>query len=644
MGDLCSTRMLMDLTVRGEQEPSELSIAKAPTALRVALVCMPFASAQRPSIQIGLMTAIAQREGFETHAYHFNIDLAAQVSPELYEQLCEHRGHMTGEWLFGLAAFNSRCDGFFDEFPEETLWARNIGKDESFLLDLRERVLPEFIDKCLAAVEWQRYQVVGFSSTFQQNVGCLALARRIKERYPQIAVVFGGANMESDMGVEYARAFPFIDYVVSGEGDVVFPALLRDLAANRRPAQLHGLIVRAPDALRPADQAAPVLNLDALPTPNYDDYFEQAIRAGLLPHYKSMWSLPFESSRGCWWGHKHHCTFCGLNGLGMRYRAKSAERLLSELTELAGKHYINSFEAVDNILDHRYLPTFFSRLEQAKIDYQFFFEVKANLTRAQISALYKGGVRCIQPGIESLSTRTLQLMRKGCTMLQNVRCLKWCSYYNIEVGWNLLWGFPGETQEDYQKEFEILKCISHLEPPKCVTRIWLERFSPYYTDRETFPVRNVRPEASYKHVYPDYVNLDLIAYFFDYDMDDTVSAELHGPTEALVSEWQKCWKSKSRHSLSYRRTVDGLLIDYNWGPERSGTHRLSGALALIYEYCGETMQTAEKVANHLRNSSQAYDVSVEEVRDALDAFCRGRLMLGEDGKYLSLAIPSNPNW
>ena len=48
-----------------------------------------------------------------------------------------------------------------------------------------------------------------------------------------------------------------------------------------------------------------------------------------------------------------------------------------------------------------------------------------------------------------LSTHVLKLMRKGTSMLQNLRLLKWCRYYGIEVAWNLIWGFPGETEEDY---------------------------------------------------------------------------------------------------------------------------------------------------------------------------------------------------
>ena len=624
------------------------AVRRAPAGFRVALICMPFASARQPSIQIGLITAIAEQAGFDVDAYHFNLDLAAQLSPKLYEDFCDHRGYMTGEWLFSHAAFGPSAprdeDAYFQGFPRELEWLGKLEKDRTFLVDLRRRILPDFIDKCLAAVDWSRYRVVGFSSVFQQNVASLALAQRIKQGHPQITIVFGGANMEGDMGIEYARAFPFIDYVISGEGDRAFPELLRNLAGNTPHPRLPGLVSLAPDSLPIGGQAPPIRDLDVSPSPNYRSYFQRVKELGLLPDYRETWMLPFESSRGCWWGEKHHCTFCGLNGLGMPFRAKNAQRVLQELSQLAREYQICSFEAVDNILDLHYLERLFGRIEDAKLDYRFFYEVKANLTRAQIKALYRGGVRSIQPGIESMSTHVLDLMRKGCTMLQNVCCLKWCHYYGIRASWNVLFGFPGETAQDYEQQLEVMRSIGHLEPPRGCGPIWLERFSPYYTDREKFPVSNIRPEASYSFVYPAHVNLDKAAYFFDYDMGDTLQPAAYEEIKALVLQWQENWRSEQRRKLTYRRTDGGLLVDYDWGPDRQGTYTLFGPLAVIYESCIETMHSVNHVVNVLRNSPEAYNFEADDVREAMDEFCRGRLMLSEAGKYLSLAIPSNPNW
>jgi ribosomal peptide maturation radical SAM protein 1 len=383
-----------------------------------------------------------------------------------------------------------------------------------------------------------------------------------------------------------------------------------------------------------------VRDLDALPTPIYDEYFDRAQRLQLTGHAFYLPTLPFESSRGCWWGQKHHCTFCGLNGLGMAYRAKQPARALRELNELARRHRVTEFAVVDNILDMKYVHEFFSEIEQNRNDYTFFYEVKANLTREQLRLLRNGGVRRIQPGIESLSSEVLQLMNKGCTMLQNVRFLKWALYYRLHVSWNLLWRFPGEREEYYVKELEVLRKISHLQPPNGCGGIWLERFSPYFASQDAYPIRDIRPEASYYHVYPRDVQVEKVAYFFDYSMGDTLPDDVHVETQRLVGEWQERWKSHQMHTMQFRRTPDCLFVDVDCGPERRGTYSFEGALAALYEYCSETFRSVAQATEHLHGLPEGKDASEEDVAWALEEFCRRDLMVGEDGKYLSLALPA----
>lgn len=628
------------------EAPQRASEVVPGPAFRLALVCMPFASADRPSIQLGLVGAIAQAAGFPADLFHFNLNLSSELTPEVYEQLCERRSHMTGEWLFSVSAFGDEAPGdeatYLAAFPGEFDWLKEPGKVETYVRELRRTTLPHFIRKCLNTVDWGAYGAVGFSSLFQQNVASIALARLIKERYPHVSIVFGGANMEGDMGLAYISAFPFLDYVVSGEADEVFPRLLHVIARRGKCLQIPGVIAREGGCVIDGGSAPPVHDLDRLPTPLYDSYFEAANALGLAGAYAATWTLPYESSRGCWWGQKHHCTFCGLNGQGMAYRSKRPSRTLAELGELARKHRICSFMAVDNILDLDYVDQFFGEIERSKVDYCFFYEVKANLTREQIKRLYLGGVRRVQPGIESMSSHVLTLMRKGCTMLQNVRCLKWCQYYGIGANWNLIWGFPGETRQDYEAELAVLKCITHLEPPVGSGRIWLERFSPHFTD-PAFPVHERRPEASYAHVYPPHVDLHKAAYFFDYRMGETVAQEFHAATHAHVEAWRRTWNSSNRDILTYRRTADGVLIDFRRGQD-CGTYAVSGINAMIYEFCTETIRAPAQVATMLNELYEGLGLETAEVRDAMNEFCRSRLMLCEDDKYLALALPSNPNW
>src|SRR6266567_3057463 len=111
--------------------------------------------------------------------------------------------------------------------------------------------------------------------------------------------------------------------------------------------------------------------------------------------------------------------------------------------------------------------------------------------------------------------------RPGVTELQraaqNVNLLRWARYYGIDVAWSILWGFPGETAEDYAGQAAAASHLVHLQPPGNSGRIWLERFSPLYTEPERFGLVRREPARSYRYVYPEQVDLDRIAYFFDYE-------------------------------------------------------------------------------------------------------------------------------
>jgi ribosomal peptide maturation radical SAM protein 1 len=216
---------------------------------------------------------------------------------------------------------------------------------------------------------------------FEQNIASLALARRIKQRWPETIIVFGGANCEGEMGIELHRQFRFVDYVCSGEGDRIFPELVKCLLAGRPAPRVPGLIYRDGDRsiVGASIGASPISKLDELPYPDYDDYFEQ-LQASSLNINGSV-DLPFETSRGCWYGAKHHCTFCGLNGETMAYRSKSSSRALKEIQFLAGRHGVKRLTATDNILDTRYLVSYCPNWNAAIPNYRFFMKLKPTCAR-----------------------------------------------------------------------------------------------------------------------------------------------------------------------------------------------------------------------------------------------------------------------
>ena len=96
------------------------------------------------------------------------------------------------------------------------------------------------------------------------------------------------------------------------------------------------------------------------------------------------------------------------------------------------------------------------------MDLSLFYETKANLRKDQVALYRAAGLTAIQPGIESLSTPVLKLMRKGVSALQNLQLLKWCSEYGIDAKWNFLAGFPGEAPEWYAGLPELVRKVRHL--------------------------------------------------------------------------------------------------------------------------------------------------------------------------------------
>lgn len=604
---------------------------------------MPFVTVAKPSIQLGLLKSIAAARDFPATTFHLALDFARRIGTSAYESLANHRGPLVGDWLFSVAAFGAEAPDPSDRFLSEygTRLRRmlpELGPDPvARLRSIRHHDVPLYLDRMVRLVDWGAFKVVGFTSTFQQNTASFALAARIKALHPQVCMLFGGANFDGEMGVELVRSVECIDYAIGGEADEAFPEFLTALQEGHDPAAVPGVISRGGGAASTRPRQ-PFEKLDELPAPDYDEFFERAESLGVLEKgSRGEVSLPFESARGCWWGQKRHCTFCGLNGGSMAFRAKSPERVLDELADLSRRYRTFRFEAVDNILSMSYLDTLLPRIAGGGFHYRLFYETKANLRREQIRLLGEAGVRSIQPGIESLSSHVLSLMRKGVTAAHNVNILRWAAYYDICVVWNLIWGFPGETEADYARQAAVVPRLVHLQPPLSAARIWMERFSPIFFDRESFPVRRLAPEASYAHVYPARMEHERLAYFFDYEFVDQLPGRAYEPLACGVRAWQAAWERQVRPSMTFRHSPGFLQIQDRRDCSRVANYTLTGTLASLYAACSDGPRTAGALSKH-----PDVDWPQSKIGTALDELCAQGLTFRDGGLFLSLAVPAAP--
>jgi len=611
------------------------------SALPVVLVSMPFMAPHHPSIQLGLLKSLAARCGFPSRTLHANLDFAVRIGMESYELLWQHRGAMVGDWLFSLEAFPGTAPDPQARMIEDLacgLSYLGASPDEmrEKLLRIRTIDVPTYLDELVSTFPWEEVAVVGFSSTFQQNAASFALARRLKQRHPRIVTVFGGANFDDEMGPELVRTVDCIDVAVIGEGDETFPRLLNALAAGTDLDAVPGLARRLDGHVKLTPLTSATVQLDDLPAPDYEEYFQHAEDLGILPRvgHRNVW-LPIETARGCWWGAKHHCTFCGLNGTTMSFRPKSPGRVLDELTSQARRYRSFRFEAVDNIMDMAYLTKLLPVLVENETGYEIFYEVKASLKREQLRLMAQAGVTSIQPGIESLSSNVLRLMRKGVRAIQNVNLLRWAHYYDMDVGWNLLWGFPGETEQDYTEQATAIPHLLHLQPPSSTNRIWLERFSPLFNERDTFPLRHRTPERSYRYVYPDDVDLERIAYFFDYDLEDGLPDSTYAGIRGAAADWSNAWRVDRPPVLKYWSAPHFIQIYDERQHGQGGTYTFEDTLADLYLACSNRPTTAAAVRRELDLC-----LPVEAVQEVFEEFQKRGLMFLDGQFALALALPA----
>ena len=612
--------------------------------MKILLLFMPFGPMPWPSIGLSLLKAHAINLGIECDIQYLSIDYANIIGLDDYSKISSGQPEvelMLGEWIFSKALFPAEFDR---QKNIKKIWSmmqvnRQLKKVDKNIYRRAEQYHEKsqfIIDDFFNNINFHNYDLVGFSSVFQQNVSSLALAKKIKQHHPDIQIAFGGSNCEEVMGYELIRQFPFIDMVINGEGDLSFVKVLKRLKENKPLTGIKGVYFRKTYGaeINPKffikNWTQPVVKMDELPYPNYDDYFNQIKK--LKDKLPSSPMLLFETSRGCWWGQKSHCIFCGLNDYTMTFRSKSSSRAYDELHYLMNKYSISNIQVVDDIIDMRYFKDFLPRLRDDNSQINLFYETKSNLKKEQLKLMKESGIESFQPGIESLSTKTLKIIGKGVTGVQNITLLKWAKEYNVQPIWNILWGFPNERASFYHEQELLIPYLTHLPPPDSVARINIHRFSPIYDDNSS----ELKPVLSYYSIYPfdDHVVTNL-AYLFNNSFTSRYikDEELTGFKDAV-----ELWKNT--HHLAvliccYVSHTMPIIIDTRIG--RTTLVYRPNELSVIILRIFDKAKTMEVAINQLKKEYQNI-YNEKEVLQTIGKLLELHYLIELDSRVLSLVI------
>jgi ribosomal peptide maturation radical SAM protein 1 len=539
---------------------------------------MPWAGVSEPSLGLGILSACLERDGIFARVRHFYPHLLRYVTYETYTMLADCAA--LNEFLFTAELdpdFDERqLDAMIDRCAE--LEAVNHSKYANGLqigdmvLRMRDDVVPRYLRDCADAVLADRPTLVGFTCMFDQTLASVALAKVIAERDPSVSIVLGGYALEGAPSREVIKAFPFVDAIVLGDGEPIISQLARRSAAGEGFDDVPGCVTRAhPTPARPAIK----MILDNVPTPDFDDWFDDLAELkdeGIEIRNKV---LPVESSRGCWWGQAKHCIFCGIDEDTLRYRSKSPEAALQMLVDLRERYGDKVFRFCDYILPKPFYEGLLPKLAELEPRFRLMCEIKANQTPERVALFARAGFLEMQPGIESLSTEVLRSIDKGVRGIDNVSLLKAAYRNRVAIDYNIIYAFPGETRETYLEMLANLPRIYHLAPPVSRSDVKITRFAPLQAEPERFGftghyVHDPIYEVLFSAHFLRRTGFELSNYCYYFERPYKVPAdvqELHEFVNLQVNHWKDRQRNYDEPVTLTREPHDGgtLVKDTRFG-------------------------------------------------------------------------------
>ncbi len=293
-----------------------------------------------------------------------------------------------------------------------------------------------------------------------QLVSAVPVARGLKERFPELPIVWGG-NFAS-LYPEPVLNAPYVDWIVRGQGERTFAELLDVIGGHRDPEEVVGLGYRRVDgSLRLPSERAWVGPGDLPPPP----YHKIEVADYLHPTILGQRSGVYQASIGCPYG----CKFCGvISVFGSREKQESPARTAEHLSWLVREHGMDSVHFYDNnfflredraveIAD-RLTPLGISWWCEARIDAVLRF------SDAAWRALRRSGLKMIFFGAESGSDAVLRRMNKKLTTAQTLEAAARTRRHGIIPEFSFVFGDPDDPRREIENTLSFIRRLKKVNP------------------------------------------------------------------------------------------------------------------------------------------------------------------------------------
>ncbi|MBN1583726.1 MAG: B12-binding domain-containing radical SAM protein [Anaerolineae bacterium] len=329
----------------------------------------------------------------------------------------------------------------------------SAAKAQGFEIDLIDLRALDGWEHFRAELETRKPDVIGvtmMSVDFNPAMKCVDIAKEVD---PAIVTIVGGPH--PTLALDEVSKNGHIDYIITHEGEITFPQVLKAIAEGSPPAD-RVIVGECP-------------NLDDLPFPDRDLFLNEWRKFGYTsdsPEDPFVAELPppfvtIIAGRGC----KYNCSFCQpaeRRIFGGAVRRRSPQNIIAELEQLRETYHFASLMFHDDTLtgDRDWVIEFCKLYQERGFTQPFFCQNRADIIvrhEELIALMAKAGCKGYFVGFESGNDRVLKFIRKGTTREINLQAARICRKYGIRIWANYMLGLPTETKQEVMDTISMLK-------------------------------------------------------------------------------------------------------------------------------------------------------------------------------------------
>lgn len=320
-------------------------------------------------------------------------------------------------------------------------YVKEYARQQGYAVSLLEETINTPILAVLEKLMATKADVYGFSVHIWNKPFVFRLVSMLKKLKPKCIVVLGGPEVSFAADRIFVE-LPVVDYIVQGEGELVFSQLLESIEKGTETPRHIAYMKEGRVQLNGG--ATVVEDMSMLPFP-YPD-LEQVLAEHKIVYY--------ECTRGC----PFRCAYC-LSGITHRVRKRPLELVLQDIDRFiaAGASLVKFVDRTYN-LDERYFLPMMEHLAKADTKATFHFEIKADMLSERVmdflATVPKQRFQ-MEIGIQSTNPPTLKAINRQDDwekLAHNIKRL--LSYNNMHIHVDLIAGLPYEGLKEFKKSFD----------------------------------------------------------------------------------------------------------------------------------------------------------------------------------------------